>query len=291
MKAPVLALSLLATAASVFLPTQALAQSGLISGVVLDVQTPEGEPAENVPISLVGASGSAPIATTGSTGSASVPYTSTPTSPLAGTRIVILGVTVAGGMKIALVPEGETLEECEDAQNQQQTDCEELGAIVWGRTARALARFGARYGNAHPSTHRTFYGGPTLMRTRELGAFGFGADFAVQVAPAFTNGSWIASGSVRRFGLTNSTVWVAEVEGGVQVPVRPHLAFRATGGLALDHTSYEMTSGGTQTVYTLASGVVLSFPQSPLSILVEAGVTGRRNTQDLGLSTGVLWTR
>ena len=296
MKTPVSAVLVAVALTAAALPLQA--QSGLVSGVVVDVQTSDGEPAGNVPIRLAGSAGATTVASTGASGSATVPYSS---SALGGRRVVVVGVTVAGGQNIALVPEGETLQECDDPSSEQNS-CEELGVLVWGQTQQLSLRFSTGYADAgSPGTsparepdwklaqQRRFMAGPTVQRSRELGAFGFGAELNARLAPAFSGGSWLLSGGLSRYGLLNSSVWAYEIQGGLQVPVGATVALRGMGGMVFDrhHGQY---SSGTERGFTLSTGVVYTLPLSGyrFSIVGEVGLTDRRDTRDIGFGLGLL---
>lgn len=292
--------TLVAALFAVFASVEAASAQGMISGVVFDVETSEGEPANRVPIALVGTSGTSTVGTTGPNGSATVPYTSThPT----GTRIQVVAVTVSGGMQIALVPDGQTSQECEEAKQQNEDNCQELGVLTWGRTPSVSYRLGGTFtqyvqtgtsggGQTATSGEHTLYTGLTFGRSRELSSFTYG----VRLAGTFSDGprggrlAWV--GNLSRASLNSDiSVTMIELMGGVQVPVGPPvrgLDLYAFGGVVFDRQSSDLDFGsGSDTGFGVRAGLGKRVGDD-FKVGGFLGATSRRNATDFEFGIAIV---
>lgn len=288
--------TLVAALVAVLASVETASAQGTISGVVVGVETNEGEPANRVPIALVGTSGTTRVATTGTGGSATVPYTS---ALPPGTRIQVVAVTVSGGMQIEFVPDGRTSESCEEAQQQNENNCQELGYLSWGRTPSVSYTLGGTFsqhvetgtpggGQAATSSEHTLYTGLTFGRSRELGSFTYGVHLAGTFGDGPRGGRLAWVGNLSRASLNSDiSVTMIELLGGVKIPVGPPVRgidLYALGGLVFDRQSSDLDFGsGSDTGFGARVGVGKEVGDN-FKVGGFLGATSRRNATDFEFS-------
>lgn len=112
-----------------------LAQQGLISGWVIEVENESGQPQSDVTVSVVVADEPVTVGKTAADGLIEIPFAGVTIAD--STPMDLELITLGGEVHLVATPAGKRSEACDEAEEEDETECEVLaGYLTWGRSGR-----------------------------------------------------------------------------------------------------------------------------------------------------------